>query len=220
MQNYEVHYKDFDDAKSNQEYIEWTLARFEQLGRVLKDNGCIAYNLSYSTDEIRMSELMWLVVASIINQGIFTVADTIVWKKHCATPNNVSPNKLTRICEFIFIFCKRTNYDTFYANKRISGIGKSGQTFYENYYNFIDAENNDGPCDIHKATYSTSMCFQVLERYAKPGSLIYDPFMGTGTTAIAAIESKCHFIGSEISAEYCNYANNRINTKLSEPTLF
>ena len=44
--------------------------------------------------------------------------------------------------------------------------------------------------------------------------------MGTGTTAIAAIEQDMDFIGSEISAEYCQYANDRIGLKLSEPSLF
>ena len=55
LANYEVHYKDFDDAKSNEEYIKWTLDRFAEMGRVLKDDGVICYNLSYSTDEVRMA---------------------------------------------------------------------------------------------------------------------------------------------------------------------
>lgn len=218
--NHEVHYKDFDDAKTNEEYIAWTLERFAEFGRILKDDGVVCYNLSYSTDEIRMAELMWLVVADVIRQGIFTVADTIVWKKKMAIPNNRSANKLTRICEFVFVFCKRNNFDTFHANKKILSLTSKGQANYENHYNFIEAENNDGPCDIHKATYSTSLCFQLLERYGNRGGVIYDPFMGTGTTAIAAIEHKMDFIGSEISEEYCQFAQKRIELKQSEPSLF
>lgn len=220
LQNMEVHYKDFDDAKSNAEYIEWTLARFKEFGRILADDGVVAYNLSYATDEVRMSELMWLVVAEIIKQGIFTIADTIVWKKKSAVPNNVSANKLTRICEFIFIFVKRGSFDTFHANKRVLSVSKTGQKIYEPFYNFIAAENNDGACEIHKATYSTNMCVQVLDRYGVRGGLVYDPFMGTGTTAIAAIESDMEYIGSEISKEYCDYAEKRIKIRLSEPKMF
>jgi len=220
LANMEVHYKGFDDAKSNTEYIEWTLARFKEFGRVLTDNGVVAYNLSYATDEMRMSELMWLVVAEVIKQGIFTLADTIVWKKKSAVPNNVSANKLTRICEFIFIFVKRQSFDTFHANKRVLSVSKTGQKIYEPFYNFIAAENNDGACEIHKATYSTSMCVQVLDRYGIRGGLVYDPFMGTGTTAIAAIESGMKYIGSEISKEYCDYAEKRIKLRISEPKMF
>ncbi len=220
LANYEVHYKDFDDAKSNEEYISWTLERFKEFGRVLKNQGVICYNLSYSTDEIRMSELMWLVVAEIIKQGIFTTADTIVWKKKNATPNNVSPNKMTRICEFVFIFCKRESFDTFHGNKKLISVSKTGQNIYDNYFNLIEAENNDGPCEIHKATYSTSLCFQLIDRYGVSGGVVFDPFMGTGTTAIAAIEQNMNFLGTEISQDYCSYAQERIKLKLSEPSLF
>lgn len=217
------HYKDFNDARSNEEYIQWTLDRFAEFDRVLKDDGSVCYNMSYGSDEIRTAELMWLVVAEILKQGLFTLGDCIVWKKKNATPNNVSPNKMTRICEFVFIFCKRSSYDSFRCNKKVIGNNsKTGQNIYDNFYNIIEAENNDGPCDIHKATYSSSLCFQLLDRYGctEGGGIVYDPFMGTGTTAIAAIEQKMDFIGSEISAEYVEYANKRIALKLSEPSLF
>ena len=220
LQNYEVHYKDFDDAKTNEEYIAWTIERFKEFGRILKDDGVVCYNLSYSTDEIRMAELMWLVVAEVIKLGTFTLADTIVWKKKNATPNNVSPNKMTRICEFVFIFCKRGSFDTFHGNKKLLSVSKTGQSVYENFYNIIEAENNDGACEIHKATYSTSLCYQLLDRYGNKGGVVYDPFMGTGTTAIAAIEWGMDYMGSEISQEYCDYANERIALRNSEPGLF
>lgn len=218
------HYKDFNDARSNEEYIAWTLERFAEFARVLADDGVVCYNMSYGSDEIRTTELMWLVVSSILQQGKFTMGDCIVWRKKTATPNNVSPNKMTRICEFVFIFCKRESYDSFHCNKEVVGENsRTGQRIYENYYNLIEAENNDGTCEIHKATYSTSLCFQLLDRYGVSGGMrgvVYDPFMGTGTTAIAAIEQKMDFIGSEISAEYCEYANQRIHLKESEPSLF
>ena len=44
--------------------------------------------------------------------------------------------------------------------------------------------------------------------------------MGTGTTAIAALDWGMDYIGSEISKEYCDYANDRIAMRLSEPPLF
>lgn len=220
LANLEVHYKDFDDAKTNEEYIEWTIERFWEFERILKDDGVIAYNMSYATDENRMSELMWLVVAEVLKRTNLTVADCIVWKKRNATPNNVSPNKLTRICEFIFIFCKRKSFDTFFANKAILSVSSTGQKVYENHYNIINADNNDGPCAIHKATFSTSMCYKVLGLYGRKGGVVFDPFMGTGTTAVAAIEYGMNYLGCDISAEYVDYANQRVKKRLSEPTLF
>lgn len=163
------HYKDFDDAKSNEEYLEWTLERFAEFERVLKDDGVIIYNMSYSTDKIRTSELMWLVVADVIRNTGLTIADRIIWRKDTATHNNVSPNKLTRICEDVFIFCKRKHFDDFHSNKRLVSESISGQKVYENIYNLIYASNNDGACEMHKATYSTHLCFQLLELYGNRG---------------------------------------------------
>ena len=46
--------------------------------------------------------------------------------------------------------------------------------------------------------------------------MIYDPFMGSGTTAKAALELKRNYIGSEISQEYCDIAEKRISIYKSQ----
>lgn len=52
------------------------------------------------------------------------------------------------------------------------------------------------------------------------GDVVCDPFMGTGTTAIAALDFGKHYMGSEINREYVNIANKRISLFKSEPKLF
>lgn len=52
------------------------------------------------------------------------------------------------------------------------------------------------------------------------GDLVFDPFMGSGTTAIAAIRKKCHYIGCEISENYCYMAEKRIDNERSQLSLF
>lgn len=91
---------------------------------------------------------------------------------------------------------------------------------YKNVFNFIEAPNNDGSCPIHKATYSTELCGKLLLLYTKEGDVVYDPFMGTGTTAIACHRGKRKWIGSEISKNYCEYANRRIASETSQMSLF
>ena len=55
------------------------------------------------------------------------------------------------------------------------------------------------------------MCEKILSIYSKKGDLIYDPFMGTGTTSIACIKYGNDYIGSEISSNQCEFAENRIH---------
>lgn len=212
-----VRYDEFDDCKTDEEYIDWTISIFKGFDKCLNENGAILYNLSYSSEN---TYLMWLVIAEIITKTNFIVADKIVWKKPSTSPNSCSPNKLTRICEDVFIFCRKSEINTFYMNKEISSVRKTGQIAYKNYFNFIEAKNNDGSNDIHKATFSSELVRKLLRLYAKPDSVCYDPFMGTGTTACGCIVEKINYVGSEISARYVEYAEKRITQVLAQTCLF
>ena len=50
----------------------------------------------------------------------------------------------------------------------------------------------------------------ILEKYSQPNDVILDPFLGSGTTAVACLELNRHFIGIELSPEYCEIAKKRI----------
>ena len=54
------------------------------------------------------------------------------------------------------------------------------------------------------------LAVKLIDRFSKPGELIYDPFMGTGTTAIASILTGRKWIGSEISKSYHSLSLERI----------
>jgi site-specific DNA-methyltransferase (adenine-specific) len=200
---YSSRYDQYQDKMSDQDYCDWTVRIFEGYDKVLKKDGCILYNLSYSSEN---TQLIWLVISDIIKRTNFTTADTIVWKKSNAIPNNVSKNKLTRIVEYIFVFARKKELKTFNANKKITGrIERTGQANYENIYNFIEARNNDGSNQLNKATFSTELVKKLLTIYAPQNSLVYDNFIGIGTTAKACLEMGLNFVGSEISQGQVNH---------------
>ena len=210
-------YDIYKDDKSNDEYIDWTLSIFNGYNNVLKKDGVILYNMSYGSEN---TILMSLVVADIIRKSNFTLADIIVWKKQTATPNNVSHNKMTRIVEYIYVFCRKDEFYTFNCNKKKLKERETGQSVYENVFNFISAKNNDKSTELNKATYSTELVRKLLLLYTNENDLIYDSFIGTGTTANACIVEKRNYIGSEISKQQCDYANKRISNILNQTTLF
>lgn len=207
IDNWENRYDVHLDNKSDEEYLNWTSELFNKYDKILNSNGVILYNLSYGNEN---PNVMWLVMSEIIKNTNFMVADCIIWKKKSALPNNVSHNKLTRITEFVFVLCRKSEYKTYNTNKQVKSISKTGQKFYENIFNFIEAKNNDGSCSLNKATFSSDLCTQLLNMYAKENSLIYDSFMGTGTTAVACKKMGLNYIGSELSENQCTYAENRI----------
>lgn len=105
----------YKDNLSNEDYSKWLIEIFELYDQIINKNGCVIFNLSYGAEN---TTCMNLTVADIIRKTNWTLADIIIWKKNCATPNNVSPNKMTRICEFVYIFCRKKEFNTFTTNKK------------------------------------------------------------------------------------------------------
>ena len=114
--NNEARYDIHMDTMTQDEYIDWTIKLFNEFDKILAKDGVILWNISYGSDgTVNTSSigLVWLVIADIIRKTNFTTADRIIWKKKSALPNNVSKNKLTRIVEDVFVFCRKDEYKTY-----------------------------------------------------------------------------------------------------------
>lgn len=208
-------YKYYKDNKNDEDYLEWIEEIFNNYDKVLVENGVVLFNINYATDvshkNRKPNELMYRVVNRILEKTNFTIGDTIIWKKSNAMPNSSSKNKLTRIVEFIFVFCRDSEFTTYNSNKQVVSINKrTNQEYYENILNFVTAKNNNGSNILNKATYSTELCEQLLNIYARPNSVIYDSFNGTGTTGVASLKLGHKYIGSEIDIEQVEYSIERI----------
>ena len=201
-------YGAYHDNMPNDEYLRWLTNVILCMDRILKKDGAILLNMSYST---RNTSTMWLLLSRIIEGTPFTIADCIIWRKPHCFPNVMNHNRLTRINEFVFIICRKYELSTFYCNKvRHYTIASNGSKRYKGIFNEIHADNNDGSCPYNKATFSTELVKKLLCIYAKDKAIVYDPFMGTGTTAVACIEYGASFIGSEIDRKQVEYSIKRI----------
>lgn len=200
-------YDVYTDWKSDKEYIDWSVDLFTQMDRILKDNKVILYNFSYSIENPILPNLL---VSNIHEKTNFTIADTIIWKKTNSIPHPASYNRLNRIVEFVFVFCRKNEIKTFEMNKKIKSVGKNNQNYYEIIDNFFVAKNNSETTDLNKATFSIEFCDTLLSWYGKKNYLVYDPFMGTGTTAISCKKNNMYFIGSEISAQQVEHSIERL----------
>lgn len=219
ISRYDIHI----DNGTQEDYCNMTERLFKEFDRILTPNGVVLYNLSYGTDSENGCSANDLidVLHRITHETGFMIADIIVWKKSNALPNNTSHNKLTRIWEFVFVFCRETEISTFLANKGVSNTSKTGQKYYYSIDNFIEAPNNDGSCELNKATFSSKLVFDLLKKYCGvKNATVYDPFMGTGTTAVGVIKYNkisnlnLNYLGSELSEKQCEYAENRIRKEL------
>ena len=68
----------------------------------------------------------------------------------------------------------------------------------------------------HPTQKPVALFITLIKWLTNEGDLILDPFIGSGTTAIAAIRTNRHYIGMEISPEYCAIADERIRAEQAQ----
>ena len=189
-----------NDNLTEEEYLEVRTNEFKEFSRIMNDKGVICYNISYHNENPILPTLL---ISKIHNETDLTIADIITWKKSNAIPFQTSPTKLSRLCELVYVIVKKEHLHDFITNKEISTINeKTKQKFYKNYVNIIEAKNNDGiKCKL-KASYSEEFVEKLMNIYFPKESLIYDPFMGIGTTARACKKNVRNYLGSELDKEH------------------
>ena len=80
--------------------------------------------------------------------------------------------------------------------------------------------NNSGTNYGHPAIFPEKLAANHIYSWSNENDLVYDCFMGSGTTAKAAHLQNRNWIGSEISKEYTDLANKRLEPYLTQTKLF
>ena len=121
----------------------------------------------------------------------------IIWEKPNPVPS-YSKDRRYPVYEYIFHFVKSKKYhfDLEFAKKL--------NNHRDIYRNGIE------PFKEHQASYPVSLIKPLILTTSKENYVVLDPFMGSGTTAVAAILTNRRFIGFEINSEFCSIAEIRI----------
>ena len=135
------------------------------------------------------------------NGYMFTI---LVWEKPLSIINK---NRFSQNLEYIV---RIYNYGT--ALRRLSN---------NNFYNRVKrSEPVNGTNKIHPTEKPVSIVSEFILLNTDEGATILDPFMGSGTTAVACIKEKRHFIGFELNKDYFDKATKRIKAEQSQLCLF
>jgi site-specific DNA-methyltransferase (adenine-specific) len=176
--------------------------------------------------------------ALYFNEVGFNVHDTMIWRRR-TTPQ--TSNRYEPAFEYMFIFSKG-KLKTFNPIKQKPAYedNRKKKTFHrkasdgvhsENEFTRLDSVMIDNIWDIpnrgndklahkHPAIFPEDLVKKHIYSWSNEGDLVYDPFMGSGTTAKMAHLQKRNWIGSEMSKEYIDLANNRLKPYLDQTTLF
>ena len=165
----------------------------------------------------------------------FKLHDTMIYEKNSsAFPSKPTSKRYTQIFEYMFVFCKGKIRDgvNLISDKKNKWAGHQNWgklTYFPKDGEKIEMERkipviqefsvrtniwkyNVGFNDKtgHPAVFPEKLAEDHILTWSSEGDVVYDPFMGSGTTAKMAMLNNRHYIGSEISKEYCDVISERL----------
>jgi modification methylase len=185
-------YASHDDAMPYEQYVKWQRECLTAMMRVLREDGAIFFNHKWRVQDGLLQD------RSEILKG-FPVRQIIIWDRSGGL--NFNDSYFLPTYEVIYLIAKREFKLAPVAN-RIGDVWR------------IPPET-DNP---HPAPFPVALARRCVE--STTADIILDPFIGSGSTAIAAESCGRSWIGIDISADYCRLANERIKAarRLKHPS--
>ena len=211
-----------------------------ELFRVTKPGGVVVWVVNDAT--VNGSETGTSFRQALFFKDIgFNLHDTMIWKKEsCAFPESTRyyPN-----FEYMFVLSKGApkTVNLIADRKNIWGGAAVHGTFrkkdgtlhgrsstwkevrckdYGVRFNVWDITTEKNNKTGHPAVFPMRLAGDHIRTWSNEGDVVYDCFLGSGTTALAAWNLNRHFIGSEISKEYYLIASDRLSVQMSQGKLF
>lgn len=207
----------YDDLRDYEGYEFDFEAIASELYRVTAENGILVWVVGDATVNGSESGSSFRQALRFMELG-FKLHDTMIFEKNSSTfPAKKSSNRYTQIFEYMFVFgkgkveaeliCDKPNKwagHKDYSGKLTNPVPEfSPRT---NIWRYVTSMNGVK----HPAPFPEELARDHILTWSQPGQIVYDPFMGSGTTAKMAKMTDRHFVGSEISANYWRIANERI----------
>jgi len=190
-------------------YLERINNVWQETFRVLKNNGSMWINVN--TRKIKKKPI--LIPQDIINQCKkigFLLKDIIIWHKSSGIP--VSKKNIVDRHEYLLWFTKTNNFKinninfNDYKNLHFS----IGQT-----WNINRKAGSVGKDFIHPAIYPNKLTKRIIQLCSNEGDTVLDPFLGSGTTIISALNNNRNSIGYEYAEIFYNLIKYRIKKEVN-----
>lgn len=236
----------YDNLRTYNGYLFDFESVAKELYRVTKQGGVVVWIVGDQTKDGSESGTSFR-QALYFNKIGFNLADTMIYHKGDLAFPKYGHKKYPAAFEYMFVLSKG-RLKTFnlikdrknkLSGKIISGTvrqldgttkpsrakGKAVLHFgsRSNVWSYSTGRGKSASDDIafqHPAIFPEKLANDHIVSWSNEGDLVYDPFSGSGTTAKMSILNKRRWIVSEISSEYCDIINKRLEPIISQPTLF
>lgn len=226
-------------------YVEWFLPISAQLLRVLNPKGSFILNIKERVSNGERCTYVLELILEMRKQGWLWTEEYCWHKKNCYPGK--WPNRFRDAWERCLHFTRQKDFNMYqdevmvpvgdWATKRLASLTQNdlvrdesrvGSGFGKRVANWIGREMVYPSNVLHLATECAnrehSAAFPIelpswfIKLFTKEGDLVLDPFLGSGTSALAALRLKRHYIGIELKQEYYEQAKALIDKE--QPGLF
>lgn len=211
--------KDYDQDLSLDNYLALLHRVWEEVYRVLVPGGRACINIA-NLGRKPYLPLHAFIIEDMLSIG-FLMRGEIIWNKSASAGGSTAWGSwqsatnptLRDIHEYILVFCK----DTF---RRANPQNRSNTITRDEFLEYTKSVWNIGTVSAkkigHPAPYPIELPYRLAQLYTFAGEIVLDPFIGSGQTALAALESGRQFIGYEVDPNYVQLANSRIQEYLEQ----
>ena len=216
----------------------------KELSRILKEGGVIVWNVNDETIKGSETCTSFRQVLFFKDECGLNLHDTMIFKKTNPIPQ-IYRKRYNNEFEYMFVFSKGTvkthnpiKVPCLHAGLQLKGttyknfsVGEQTRTKLANpvkeekikgniWEYVVGKKQIDQEAKKHPAPFPFELARDHIVSWSNENDIVLDPFMGSGTTAIAAIREKRNFIGFELNKEYYDKACKRIRLEMAQPCLF
>ena len=216
----------------------WNFETFKaiakELTRILKDGGVIVWVVADATIDGSETGTSFRQALYFKDECGLNIHDTMLYRKQNPIPQN--HNRYEQCFEYMFVFSKgkpatfnpimvkaihggegmnwggrKTDMDAAQCRRHrkdeIRTVKETKQ--HDNIFEYSIGGETTG----HPAVFPLKLAEEMVWSWTNESDLVLDPFMGSGTTAVACIKEKRHFIGFELNKQYYDKACQRIDAE-------
>ncbi|MFD5069169.1 DNA-methyltransferase [Streptomyces sp. NPDC058369] len=146
----------------------------------------------------------WRLAFALQDAG-WILRSEIIWSKPNPMPESVQ-DRPTRAFEYVFLLTKSKKYYYNHEAVREPRTGGTGTRSGRNVWSFAVSPGQEG----HAATFPVELAQRCITAGCPEGGVVLDPFSGSGTTGVAALNRKSKYIGIDLVPEYHAIAMGRM----------
>ena len=229
------------------DYVDWFLPKADEFSRVLKPEGTFILNIKEpAINGERHTYVIELILEMRARGWLWT--EEFVWHKKNSYPGKW-PNRFRNNWERLLQFNKQRQFKMFqeavmapvgdWAKHRLANLSETDKTrdesragsgFGKKVANWLERDMVYPTNVLHLATESSnknhSAVFPValprwfIKLFTEPGDVVLDPFIGSGSTAVAAVELSRQYLGIDTNSEFVELSRQRLDeTQVRIPSL-